>query len=56
LAGELVVAGAVVWIIDPGHGVVRRVDLRLGTEDKWEADVRELLPLIGKYSSDIGFE
>jgi len=42
LAGELVVAGAVVWISDPGPGVVRRVDLRDGTEDHWDADGRDL--------------
>jgi hypothetical protein len=42
LAGELVVAGAVVWVSDPGPGVVRRVDLRRGTEDHWEADGRDL--------------
>jgi hypothetical protein len=42
LAGELVVADAVVWISDPGPGVVRRVDLRRGTEDRWEADGRDL--------------
>ena len=42
LAGELVVAGAAVWISDPGPGVVRRVDLRRGTEDRWEADGRDL--------------
>ena len=42
LAGELVVAGAMVWISDPGPGVVRRVDLRRGTEDRWEADGRDL--------------
>jgi hypothetical protein len=42
LAGELVVAGAVVWISDPGPGVVRRVDPRRGTEDQWEADGRDL--------------
>ena len=42
LAGDLVVAGAVVWISDPGPGVVRRVDLRRGTEDRWEADGRDL--------------
>jgi hypothetical protein len=42
LAGELVVAGAVLWISDPGPGVVRRVDPRRGTEDRWEADGRDL--------------
>ena len=42
LAGKLVVAGAEVWISDPGPGVVRRVDLRRGTEDRWEADGRDL--------------
>jgi hypothetical protein len=42
LAGELVVAGAVVWISDPGPGVVRRIDLRRGTEDRWEADGHDL--------------
>jgi hypothetical protein len=42
LAGELVVVGAVVWISDPGPGVVRRVDPRRGTEDRWEADGRDL--------------
>ena len=42
LAGELVVAGAAVWITDPGPGVVRRIDLRRGTEDHWEADGRDL--------------
>jgi hypothetical protein len=42
LAGELVVAGSVAWISDPGPGVVRRVDLRRGTEDRWEANGRDL--------------
>jgi len=42
LAGELVVAGGAVWISDPGPKVVRRVHLRDGTEDRWEADGRDL--------------
>ena len=42
LAGELVVAGAAVWVSDPGPGVVRRVDPRRGTEDRWEADGHDL--------------
>jgi hypothetical protein len=42
LAGELVVAGAAVWVSDPGPGVVRRVDPRRGTEESWEADGRDL--------------
>jgi hypothetical protein len=42
LAGEVVVAGAVLWVSDPGAGVVRRVDLRDGTEDRWEADGSDL--------------
>ena len=42
LAGELVVAGQVIWVSDPGPGVVRRVDLRRRTEDRWEADGRGL--------------
>jgi hypothetical protein len=42
LAGERVVAGAVLWISDPGPGVVRRVDPRRGTEDRWAADGRDL--------------
>jgi hypothetical protein len=42
LAGEVVVTGAVVWVSDPGAGVVRRLDLRGGTEDRWEADGRDL--------------
>jgi streptogramin lyase len=42
LAGKVVVAGAVVWVTDPGPGVVRRVDPRSGTEDRWEADGRHL--------------
>jgi hypothetical protein len=36
------VAGAVLWVTDPGPGVVRRVDPRSGTEDRWEADGRHL--------------
>jgi hypothetical protein len=42
VAGKLVVAGAVLWVADPGSGVVRRGDLRSGTEDRWEADGRDL--------------
>ncbi len=42
LAGKLVVASGVLWVTDPGPGVVRRVDLRSGTEDRWEADGRHL--------------
>jgi hypothetical protein len=42
LGGELVVAGGVVWVSDPGAGVVRRLDLRRGSEDRWEADGRDL--------------
>ena len=42
LGGEVVVAGGVVWVSDPGAGVVRRVDLRRGSEDRWEADGRDL--------------
>ena len=42
LAGELVVAGTAVWFTDPGPGVVRRVDLRRGTEKRWKADGRDL--------------
>jgi streptogramin lyase len=42
LAGELVVAGTGIWVSDPGPGVVRRVDPRRGTEDRWEADGRDL--------------
>ena len=42
LAGKLVVAGGVLWVTDPGPGVVRRVDLRSGTEDRWKADGRHL--------------
>ena len=42
LAGELVVAGTAVWISDPGVATVRRVDLRRGTQDTWEADGRDL--------------
>jgi hypothetical protein len=42
LAGRLVVASGVLWVTDPGPGVVRRVDLRSGTEDRWEADGRLL--------------
>ena len=42
LAGTVVVAGAVLWVTDPGPGVVRRVDPRSGTEDRWEADGRHL--------------
>jgi hypothetical protein len=42
LAGKLVVASGVLWVTDPGPGVVRRVDLRSGTEDRWEADGRDL--------------
>jgi hypothetical protein len=42
LAGEVVVAAEVLWVSDPGAGVVRRVDLRGGTEQRWEADGRDL--------------
>jgi len=42
LAGEVVVAGEVIWASGPGAGIVRRVDLRSGTEDHWEADGRDL--------------
>jgi hypothetical protein len=42
LAGEVVVAGEVIWASDPGAGIVWRVDLRRGTEDRWEADGRYL--------------
>ena len=42
LAGKLVVAGGVLWVTDPGPGVVRRVDLQSGTEDRWKADGRHL--------------
>ena len=42
LGGEVMVAGEVVWVSDPGAGIVRRVDLRRGTEDRWEADGRDL--------------
>jgi hypothetical protein len=42
LAGKLVVASGVLWVTDPGSRVVRRVDLRSGTEDRWEADGRHL--------------
>jgi hypothetical protein len=42
LAGEVVVAGEVIWASDPGAGIVRRVDLRSGAEDRWEADGRDL--------------
>ena len=43
LAGEVVVAGAVVWVSDPGVAVVRRIGLRDGTQDGWEADGRDLV-------------
>ena len=42
LAGKVVVAGAELWVTEPGPGVVRRVDLRSGAEDRWEADGRHL--------------
>ena len=42
LAGELVVAGDMVWVSDPGVAIVRRVDPRRGTQDRWEADGRDL--------------
>jgi hypothetical protein len=42
LAGAVVVAEKVVWVSDPGGAVVRRVDPRRGTEDRWEADGRDL--------------
>ena len=43
LGGKVVVAGEVIWVSDPGVGVVRRVDPRRGTEDTWEADGRDLV-------------
>ncbi|HEX5876965.1 MAG TPA: hypothetical protein VF468_01335, partial [Actinomycetota bacterium] len=42
LPGAVVVAEKVVWVSDPGVAVVRRVDPRSGTEDRWEADGRDL--------------
>jgi hypothetical protein len=42
LGGAVVVADRVVWVSDPGAGVVWRVDPRRGTEDTWEADGRDL--------------
>jgi hypothetical protein len=42
LAGEVVVAAEVLWVSDPGAGVVRRVDLRGGTEQRREVDGRDL--------------
>jgi hypothetical protein len=42
LPGKVVVAGDVLWVSDPGDAVVRRVDLRRGSEDTWEADGRDL--------------
>jgi hypothetical protein len=38
----VVVAERVVWVSDPGVAVVRRVDLLSRTEDRWEADGRDL--------------
>jgi hypothetical protein len=43
LVGRVVVAGAVVWVSDPGAAIVRRFDPRRGTEDLWEADGRDLV-------------
>jgi hypothetical protein len=42
LGGEVVVADEVLWASDPGAGIVWRVNLRHGTEDRWEADGRDL--------------
>jgi hypothetical protein len=42
LPGKVVVVGEVLWVSDPGGAVVRRVDLRRGSEDTWEADGRDL--------------
>jgi hypothetical protein len=42
LPGKVVVVDEVLWVSDPGGAVVRRVDLRRGSEDTWEADGRDL--------------
>jgi hypothetical protein len=42
LPGAVVVDEQVVWVSDPGVAVVRRVDLLSRTEDRWEADGRDL--------------
>jgi streptogramin lyase len=42
LAGEVVVAGAVIWVSDPGVAAVRRIDPRRRAQVTWEADGRDL--------------